>query len=82
MPCTRSPTASVSAVFPVLPIYFVGFEVATDSSAQRREEEALAKPCKQPESFELVLDRTLHFCKAQFNAGNLLGIVQFGQHIG
>jgi len=43
--------------------------------AESRKEGLLAKAREESEAPQLVLDRILHLCKAQFDAGGVQGVI-------
>ena len=69
-------------VFSEFPIHRVLFEVSIDRGAYGGMETLGTEALEQPEAFQLVLDRVLHFGEPQLDARLTQGLLELGEHVG
>src|ERR1700746_213756 len=65
----------LGAILPVDPVYRMRRKVGIHRFAESCKEGLFAKAREESEAFQLVLDRILHLCKAQFDAGGVQGVI-------
>ena len=53
----------------------MGCEVSIHRFAESRKEGLFTEAREESEALQLVLDRILHLCKAQFDAGGVQGVI-------
>ena len=74
----KADSSKLVGVLLIDPVYGMTRDVSTDGFIDRRKEGLFAEAREELEALQLILDRVLHFCEAQFNVRATQAVVEFG----